>query len=143
MERKREKSCGAVVYKTVNGTRYYLVEIMNLGHTSIPKGHVEPIDKSDEDTARREILEETSLHVEIDSNFKHHIEYSPFPRIDKDVYFFVAECKEDIIPRDEHDEEVLKCEWLPIDEAIKKVTHDTDKETLRLADEYLARKSLQ
>ena len=39
---KKEKSCGAVVYKIINDQRYYLVEKMNLGHTSIPKGHVEP-----------------------------------------------------------------------------------------------------
>lgn len=141
MDIKREKSCGAVVYKMMDGTRYYLVEVMNLGHTSIPKGHVEPIDKSDEDTARREILEETSLHVEIDSNFKHHIQYSPFPGIEKDVYFFVAECKEDINPSDKHDDEVLKSEWLPIGQAIERVTHDSDKETLRLADEYLSKNS--
>lgn len=75
---KEEKSCGAVVYKIINNQRYYLVEKMNLGHTSIPKGHVEPTDKNDEDTARREIKEETSLNVTIDTGFKHHINYSPF-----------------------------------------------------------------
>lgn len=42
---KKEKSCGAVVYKIINDQRYYLVEKINLGHTSIPKGHVEPTDK--------------------------------------------------------------------------------------------------
>lgn len=134
---KREKSCGAVVYKYVNNQRLYLIEYMGLGHISIPKGHVEPIDKSDEDTALREIKEETSLDVIIDSNFKHHIQYSPFPNILKDVYFFVAEYKGTNKPVDKHDDEVINCGWLPIDKAIEKVTHDTDKETLRLADEYL------
>lgn len=134
---KKEKSCGAVVYKIINDQRYYLVEKMNLGHTSIPKGHVEPTDKNDEDTARREIKEETSLNVTIDTGFKHHINYSPFPGIHKDVYFFVAECKEDTIAHDDHDDEVKSCIWLPIKEAIDAVTFETDKETLRKADEYL------
>lgn len=68
---KKEKSCGAVVYKIINDQRYYLVEKMNLGHASIPKGHVEPTDKNDEDTARREIKEETSLNVTIDLSLIH------------------------------------------------------------------------
>ena len=36
-----EKSCGAVIYTVVNGKRLYLVEIMQKGHTSFCKGHVE------------------------------------------------------------------------------------------------------
>ena len=57
-----EKSCGAVVYKIRYGRVYFLVEHMKLGHISIPKGHMEG-DETEEETAVREIREETSLEV--------------------------------------------------------------------------------
>ena len=59
---KYEKSCGAVVYKIENGVLYFLTEHMVQGHLSIPKGHVEG-NETEEETARREILEESGLQV--------------------------------------------------------------------------------
>ena len=55
----KEKSCGAVIYKVENGKVYYLLLKMNYGHTSLCKGHQEE-GESDEETAIREIKEETS-----------------------------------------------------------------------------------
>ena len=36
-----EKCCGAVVYRMQNGQPVFLVEKMDLGHLSLPKGHME------------------------------------------------------------------------------------------------------
>ena len=36
-----EKSCGAVIYFENDGRRLYLIELMQKGHRSICKGHVE------------------------------------------------------------------------------------------------------
>lgn len=59
---KEEKSCGAVVVKIEKGKVFYLIEKMNVGHYSLPKGHV--IDGETElETAKREIKEETNLDV--------------------------------------------------------------------------------
>lgn len=133
---KKEKSCGAVVYKIVDNKIFYLIEKMNLGHTSLPKGHVEG-NETETQTALREIKEETSLDVKVDTKFRHVITYSPYPDIIKDVVFFVAQCKEDIKPIDKHDDEVKESLWLPFEAAKDSLTFDSDKETLTLADEYL------
>ena len=59
---KEEKSCGAVVVKIEKGKVFYLIEKMNVGHYSLPKGHV--IDGETElETAKREIKEEPNLEV--------------------------------------------------------------------------------
>jgi len=87
---KKEKSCGAVVYRRGAKGLEILVEYMGMGHVSIPKGHVEP-GESEEETALREIWEETALRVRLDTGFRRVISYSPAPGVEKDVVFFVAE----------------------------------------------------
>ena len=59
---KKEKSCGAVVYKIINNQIFFLIEKMQRGHFSIPKGHVEN-NETEIETALREIKEETNLDV--------------------------------------------------------------------------------
>ncbi len=131
---KFEKSCGAVVYKKENGEYLFLIEHMAQGHTSIPKGHVEN-DETEEQTALREIKEETNLEAKLDTNFRHKITYSPFEGIMKDVIFFVAEANSEKLINQEC--EVSSLEWMNFDDAVNAVTFDTDKETLKLAFEYL------
>ena len=81
-----EKSCGAVIYTVVNGKRLYLVEIMQKGHTSFCKGHVEGTE-SEHQTAAREIREETGLEVKFVEGFRQTIEYSPYRDCSKTVVF--------------------------------------------------------
>ncbi len=131
---KFEKSCGAVVYKKENGNYLCLIEHMFQGHTSIPKGHVEN-GETEEETALREIKEETNLEVKLDTGFRHTISYSPFEGIMKDVIFFVAEATSDELINQEC--EVNSLEWMSFEDAVNAVTFDTDKETLRLAHEFL------
>ncbi len=131
---KQEKSCGAVVYRMVDGKAQFLIEHMALGHTSIPKGHVED-GETEEQTAIREIKEETNLDVVMDTRFRHTISYSPFPGIRKEVVFFIAEAVSDSLMNQEC--EVSALEWLPYEEAYDAMTYDTDKETLELAKKYL------
>ena len=134
---KYEKSCGAVVYRVENCRLYFLVEHMRLGHISIPKGHVEG-NETEEETARREIKEETNLDVRMDTAFRHEISYSPASGILKQVVFFAAEAVSREMKNQEC--EVSGLEWLPYDEAVRAVTYDTDKEVLSHAAEYLGRK---
>ena len=135
---KMEKSCGAVVYRLENGCPLYLIERMALGHTSIPKGHVEG-NETEEETALREIREETNLSVQLDTGFRHLVSYSPQPGVMKDVVFFVARALEGEMINQEC--EVSALEWMPLDAAIAAVTYVTDKETLRLADAYITREN--
>ena len=131
---KYEKSCGAVVYRVENGRLYFLVEHMKLGHISIPKGHVEG-NETEEETARREIKEETNLDVRMDTAFRHEVSYSPAAGIMKQVVFFAAEAVSREMKNQEC--EVSGLEWLPQDQAIRAMTYDTDREVLSHAVEYL------
>ena len=60
---KKEKSCGAVVFRREKDGLVFLVETMTLGHISLPKGHVED-GETEEETARREIREETGKSLD-------------------------------------------------------------------------------
>lgn len=131
---KREKSCGAVVYSIRSGEIYILTEHMALGHTSIPKGHVEP-GETEEQTALREIAEETALRVRLDTGFRRTVTYSPAPGILKDVVFFAAEALPGEIVAQEC--EVRSAEFLPEREAIAAMTFDSDRETVAAACDYI------
>ncbi len=111
---KFEKSCGAVVYKVVSGVTLFLIEHMALGHTSLPKGHMEK-GETEEETAIREIKEETNLDVVLDTRFRHTISYSPYPGIEKTVVFFAAEAASDSLVNQEC--EVSALEWMPYEQA--------------------------
>ena len=131
---RKEKSCGAVVYRKNGDTSEFLLEHMVQGHTSIPKGHVEG-NETEEETALREIREETNLEVELDTSFRRVITYSPAPGAVKDVVFFIAEARGGLLINQEC--EVTSLEWLPFESAVKSLTHESDRETLRAAYEYL------
>ncbi|MBQ6384204.1 MAG: NUDIX domain-containing protein [Clostridia bacterium] len=131
---KKEKSCGAVVWKKENGKILFLIEHMALGHISLPKGHVEG-NETEEETALREIREETNLEVRLDTGFRHVVTYSPRSGILKDVVFFIAEAVSDRLINQEC--EVSALEWLPFEQALKILTYTTDRDILSLAAEYL------
>lgn len=134
---KQEKSCGAVIF---NGGKI-LVEHMHKGHYSLPKGHVEKFDKDYVATAKREIKEETSLDVEIiDPSTNYHIEYSPKEGVAKKVVFFLATSeKTETIPQLE---EVSQCYWLSANDAIRTLSHDSDKTIAKWAYDMMHKKNL-
>ena len=131
-----EKSCGAVIFTEVNGIRHYLIELMQKGHYSICKGHVEK-NESEHQTAEREIVEETGLSVEFIDGFRETIEYSPYDNCIKTVVFFLARTYSTEVKVQE--EEVKEIKWLSFKEAIEALTFDSDKETLRKAEEFLSK----
>ena len=133
---KKEKSCGAVVWKKENGRILFLIEHMALGHISLPKGHVEG-NETEEETALREIREETNLEVRLDTGFRHVVTYSPRAGILKDVIFFIAEAVSDRLINQEC--EVSALEWLPFEQAQSILTYAADRDTLALAADWLKR----
>lgn len=131
---KNEKSCGAVVFKFEDGELYFLIEHMVKGHVSIPKGHVEG-NETEEETALREIREETGLRVHLITAFRHSVTYSPYPDVEKEVVFFVAQPIDGELKNQE--EEVCLLEWLPCEQAIEAVTYESVREVLKHATEWL------
>lgn len=130
----REKSCGAVVYTTMNKERKYLIVRMHLGHYGFSKGHVEK-DETEVETALREIKEETNLNVQIDTNFRTSTEYSPYEECMKEVVYYVATTEDtNVICQPE---EISEIQWVSYEEALDLLTYENDKEILRKVKEYL------
>lgn len=134
---KKEYSYGAVVYQKKDGKTLVLVEHMALGHTSIPKGHIEE-GETPVQCALREIKEETNLDVDLDTTFSYTISYSPKEGILKDVTFYLATPKNSsMIPQLS---EVSSLEWVEIDKAIAMMTFQTDKDTILSASKAIESK---
>ncbi len=87
---KREKSCGAVVFtRTDDGIRYILIQNKQKIY-GFPKGHVEN-GETEKETAKREILEETGLSVELLDGFRMDDCYRlPGTKTMKDVVYFLG-----------------------------------------------------
>ena len=134
----KEKSCGAVVYKYDGEQLLILIEKMQKGHYSMPKGHVEN-GETEVQTATREIKEETNLDVKIDTGFRKTITFSPYENCLKDVVFFVAEYVGGDMTNQEC--EVSQLMWLPVNEAVDIITHDTDRDVLKAAVDYIESKA--
>lgn len=126
---KKEKSCGAIVCRPCDSwTEVLLIRHKNGGHWAFPKGHAEK-GETEEETALREIKEETGLKVKLDTSFRHTVTYSPKPGVLKDVIYFAAEPSGG--RQKAQEEEVTGIAWLPPQEALAHVTYENDKETLR------------
>ena len=131
---KKEKSCGAVVCrKGENGLEILLIQHKNGGHWAFPKGHVEK-KETEEETALREIKEETGLIVALDTAFRKMVTYSPKPGVMKDVIYFAAKAKKDSARP--QPEEVLELCWKSPEEALEAVTYETDRQVLQAFLEY-------
>ena len=88
-----EKSCGAVVFRKYHGNiELLLIKHVVGGHWSFPKGHVEP-GETEEQTALREIKEETGIDVELNTSFREVVSYSPKRDTTKDVIYFLGKAK--------------------------------------------------
>lgn len=133
----KEKSCGAVIYRIRNNKPEFLLLKMGYGHTSLCKGHQEK-GETDEQTALREIKEETSLDVKLNTDFVSIIRYKPTEDAMKTVIFFLAQpVDENQIPVDNHDEEVSSMEWCEYSDALFKITHQQDRDVLKKAKKYI------
>jgi len=131
---KTEKSCGAVVFREFdNKTQILLIRHLNGGHWAFPKGHVEN-GETEEETALREILEETGLTVQLDSGYRKVVTYSPRRDVVKDVVYFVAIADQSEAVAQEG--EISRVKWVDMADAVTHVSYDNDKQVLMGAIEH-------
>ncbi|SHJ70022.1 ADP-ribose pyrophosphatase YjhB, NUDIX family [Anaerobranca californiensis DSM 14826] len=138
---KYEKSCGAVVYKRVNGEiLFLLLKHNNGGHWGLPKGHVEEGEREGE-TAIREIYEETGIKIaKLYEDFRYEIEYSPIEGVMKKVIYFVAEAEEGEFKNQE--EEIEECIWVDFQKALEIATYENTKQLITKAYEFIRSRSV-
>ncbi|MCD8025811.1 MAG: NUDIX domain-containing protein [Clostridiales bacterium] len=127
-----EKSCGAIIfYKAKKNTKILLVKNSNGRYWSFPKGHVEK-GENEQQTALREIKEETGLDVTIHDDFREVSEYCPFGKIRKRVVFFLAQAFTDNVKIQE--EEIDSYIWVDLQQARKMCTYDNDLRIIEKAE---------
>ena len=134
---EQEKSCGAVIFRRGDGTNYLLLHY-EAGHWDFVKGHAEK-EETEEDTVRREILEETGLrNTRFQEDFRERISYFYRRRgrtVSKEVVFYLVEASGDEAVKisGEH----VGYQWLPYKQALERLTYKNAKETLRKAENHL------
>lgn len=87
-----EKSCGAILYRIrEDGVIEYLVLYQHRSGTwSVPKGHI-AAGETEEETALREIREETGLSVSLIDGFRRELSYTVSAKASKNVVIFLAQ----------------------------------------------------
>ncbi len=135
---KREKSCGAVVYTKVGEEIRYVI-VKNLeGICGFPKGHVEK-NETETETALREVLEETGLHVELVAGFRTEDSHLlPNTDITKDIVYFLGYYEGQELNYQK--EELSGIELLSYGEAMPMFRFESSKRILTEAHEFLNKK---
>lgn len=133
---KYEVSCGGVVYTRQNNEILYLIIKSLEGYYGFPKGHVEG-NETEEQTALREIYEETGLKVKIIPGFKT-VDEHPIPNRDgviKRIIYFIAQYdNQEIIFQEE---ELLGAYLMTYQEASNVFQFESSKRILQEVNDFL------
>lgn len=130
-----ESSCGAVIFRNENGERkYLLIRNRRSAHWGFPKGHIEP-GETKEETAIREVMEETGIDIEIIPGFVKNSEYSIQGKIEKSVSIFLAKTNQSDYKLQE--EEIEECGWYTYETALKVLNYENDKYILNEAERFI------
>ena len=131
-----EKSCGGVVFTRRNHEILYVVIRHTSGHCGFPKGHMEP-GEAEQETALREIREETGLTCRFLEGFRAEEQY-PLPNkpgtMKQVVYFLGEYSNQSFYPQPE---EISRIDLLPFEEALALLPFRETKRVLSDAHAFL------
>lgn len=140
---RREYSAGIIVYTTQLidkvPTRLYLLLYYPKGYWDLVKGHIEPNESSLE-AAHRELKEETGLEVELHDGFKGVLDYiftdPEGELVAKKVTYFIGKAtSSEVTLSPEHEGYA----WLPITEALERLTYKNAQQLISTAEEFLTK----
>lgn len=138
-----ERSAGGVVARRIEGEIHVLLIRDPYRNWGLPKGHLEDAEDAAQ-AALREVREETGLEAlelgpeldTIDWYFRLH-----GTLVHKFCAFFLMTSPEGE-PVPEVDEGITECVWLPVDDALVRISYDNARAVLGQAAELLARDDL-
>lgn len=130
-----EKSCGAVVFTGSPEARKFLLIRMNAGHCGLPKGHIEKFE-TEQETAIREIHEETGVYVKLIDGFREVVNYQVSAKTKKESVYFIGYFDGGDVRIQES--EIHSYSLLPYSEAREAITHDNDRTVFDNAVKWLS-----
>jgi 8-oxo-dGTP pyrophosphatase MutT (NUDIX family) len=147
----REISAGALVLRQVR--KNWCIAVIEPGRhgepeerknvIALPKGNVDPGEKP-EQTAIRELLEETGIHAQpitrlASIRYVYARKWAGGEKIFKVVTFYLMRYRSGRIGRIEPEmkHEVRRAYWLPLDQAVEKLSYKGEKQVARQALEYV------
>src|SRR3989344_9309154 len=134
---KHEFSAGGIVFK-IYGNQVFILVAQHSGHHGwvFPKGWIEK-GEGKEETAAREVKEETGVETKIIRSLKEVTYFYALQgeRIKKTVSYFLMEY--DSGDTQDHDWEMEEVVWVEKNKVLDKLTYATDKKVFQEALEYL------
>lgn len=119
-----EKACGCII---IEDQKVLLIKQKD-DNWGFPKGHVEE-GETEEETAAREVKEETNIDVEIESSKKYEMKYNLPNGNLKQVVLFMA--KKIGGEEKKQQDEISDLKWYTFKEALETLTFDNTKKVLR------------
>ena len=134
----REFSAGGVVVRQLDGRPEVAVVLVRAGVLALPKGHPDGGESASE-AARREVREETGLEAEpLEKLGDIRYWYSrDGERVLKVVSFFLFRHVGGSV--EDHDDEVESAEWIPLEEAPRRLAYDGERRMAEAALSAVAR----
>lgn len=132
---KRDKSCGVVVYRLVDGLiEYMLIEGKKHGEWGFAKGHVEGRE-AEVETAIREVSEESGLQVDLLDGFRVAIQYPLSNGQMKDAVYFLGKAVAEHVVIQES--EIMNYGWFSLERAEEMIKYENTKAVLKAANDFL------